>query len=295
MTVAVGSLCSGIGGLELGLTLAGIDHRLEFVSDIDAGANAWQAANNATVRNLGDFTQRETLPTVDLVVAGFPCQPVSTAGHRAGLNDERWLFDDIADLIGRMEPRPDLFIENVPGLLTANDGHAMARIVHSMAGLGYLFTWGTLAASALGAPHGRSRWWGLARPTSPDADRVAAWRDGGTTPSAKKPDDRRSDPNVGHRSTYGTRARARFGKYADAVHRWETILNRPAPDPLDDGRLNAHFVEWMMGYPAGWVTDTLTGRTRALHALGNAVVPQCAAAAYTALVPRLDEWTEPNL
>ena len=42
----------------------------------------------------------------------------------------------------------------------------------------------------------------------------------------------------------------------------------------------------MMGYPAGWVTDTLTNRRQALHALGNAVVPQCAAAAFTQLTAR---------
>ncbi len=44
-----------------------------------------------------------------------------------------------------------------------------------------------------------------------------------------------------------------------------------------------------MGYPERWVTDTLNNRRHALHALGNAVVPQCAAAAFTALAARVDD------
>lgn len=75
-----------------------------------------------------------------------------------------------------------------------------------------------------------------------------------------------------------------WGQYADAVQRWEH-LTRPAPAPTEPGpkgnpRLSARFSEWMMGLPAGWVTD-VPGITRneALKALGNGVVPQQGAAA----------------
>ena len=274
MTVTrLGSLCTGIAGLELGLTLAGIETETVFVSDIDRGANRWLDANEAAP-NLGDFTALDELPDVDLIVAGFPCQPVSTAGQRAGIHDERWLFDDITRLVSRMGTRPDLFLENVPGLLTANDGHAMARVVHGLADIGYHITWGTLSASAVGAPHRRNRWWGLA--THADSGRMES--------------PRRLEPLRHHADRCpSARPRARatsFGRYWPAVTRWETILGRPAPDPTDDGRLAPAFVEWMMGYPAGWVTNTLTNRREALHALGNAVVPQCAAAAFVALEAR---------
>lgn len=48
----------------------------------------------------------------------------------------------------------------------------------------------------------------------------------------------------------------------------------PAPHPVDDaGRLEPTFVEWLMGFPRGWVSDTGMKRTHALKALGNAVVP----------------------
>ena len=85
---------------------------------------------------------------------------------------------------------------------------------------------------------------------------------------------------------------ARFKQYAGAVERWELILGRPAPDPVIDGRLSQHFVEWMMGFPQGWVTDTLTNRNQALKALGNAVVPQCAAEAFTQLHNRMNYETK---
>lgn len=82
--------------------------------------------------------------------------------------------------------------------------------------------------------------------------------------------------------------RIEWGQYAPAVHRWERILGRPAPRPVDDrGRLAPVFVEWMMGLPAGWVTD-VPGLTRnaQLKALGNGVVPQQAAYALRLLLAR---------
>ncbi|WP_433340606.1 DNA cytosine methyltransferase [Streptomyces sp. CA-253872] len=77
-----------------------------------------------------------------------------------------------------------------------------------------------------------------------------------------------------------------WGKYAPAIHRWENILGRPAPCPTEPGtrgnrRLSPSFVEWMMGLPAGWVTDIPdVPRTEQLRILGNGVVPQQAHHAY---------------
>jgi DNA (cytosine-5)-methyltransferase 1 len=74
-----------------------------------------------------------------------------------------------------------------------------------------------------------------------------------------------------------------WGKYAAAVHRWET-LTRPAPSPTEPNtngnpRLSATFAEWMMGWPAGWVTDIDISRNDQLRIIGNGVVPQQATAA----------------
>ncbi|GAA4762421.1 DNA cytosine methyltransferase [Microbacterium gilvum] len=87
---------------------------------------------------------------------------------------------------------------------------------------------------------------------------------------------------------------ADWGPYAAAVARWETVLGRPAPAPVRmDGkggkaRLNPELPEWMMGWPAGHVTDPAIGLPRAaqLKCAGNGVVPQQAAAAILEMLAR---------
>lgn len=82
-------------------------------------------------------------------------------------------------------------------------------------------------------------------------------------------------------ASLGVAVRMNWGKFTEAVRRWEKIT-RPAPAPTKpdgkDGnhRLSAEFTEWMMGLPAGWITDPEIGLTRAeqLKACGNGVVPQ---------------------
>ena len=88
-----------------------------------------------------------------------------------------------------------------------------------------------------------------------------------------------------------------WGPYAAAVHRWEPIVGRRAPAPTeltDRGkhRLSPAFTEWMMGLPAGWITDT-PGITRndQLKMCGNGVVPQQAAAALHHMLTKLKEST----
>ncbi|AOW88575.1 DNA methyltransferase [Streptomyces olivaceus] len=78
-----------------------------------------------------------------------------------------------------------------------------------------------------------------------------------------------------------------WGEYAEAVARWETVLQRSAPGPVDAvGRLSPAFVEWLMGLPAGHVTDVPgLSRSAQLKALGNGVVPQQATAALRFLAP----------
>jgi DNA (cytosine-5)-methyltransferase 1 len=80
----------------------------------------------------------------------------------------------------------------------------------------------------------------------------------------------------------------RWGQYASAIVRWESVLGRPAPDPTETGskgqpRLSPRFVEWLMGAPDGHVTSLL-GRNAALRVLGNGVVRQQAAHALSLLL-----------
>lgn len=88
-----------------------------------------------------------------------------------------------------------------------------------------------------------------------------------------------------------------WGKFAPAIERWEAILGRPAPAPTKpDGKDGAHrlssaFTEWMMGLPAGWITDCGLSRNDELKACGNGVVPQQARLALSIL---LEGITEPD-
>lgn len=159
MTLTAGSLCSGVGGLELGLERA-LGARTVWQSEIDPHASTVLTHHWPSVPNLGDLTAVNWagVESVDVLCAGFPCQPVSQAGRRNGVNDDRWLWDDIAAALGRMDPRPRLLLlENVTGLLTANDGHAMARIVHGLASLGYVGRYRVLGSRDVGAVHRRER------------------------------------------------------------------------------------------------------------------------------------------
>jgi len=78
----------------------------------------------------------------------------------------------------------------------------------------------------------------------------------------------------------------RWGRYADAIARHAVMVGRPAPEPTEaktgGRRLSCRFDEWMMGLPAGWITD-VPGITHAetIRLCGNGVVPQQAVAALT--------------
>lgn len=155
----IGSLCTGYGGLDMSVQ-AVIPADLAWVADPDPGASALLAHHHPQVPNLGDITAVDwpAVEPVDVLTAGFPCQPVSVAGTRTGTDDERWLFDDITTAIRDMVAPPGLLVfENVPGLLAANRGDAMARVVSGLAALGYVGTYRVLRASDAGAPHRRER------------------------------------------------------------------------------------------------------------------------------------------
>jgi DNA (cytosine-5)-methyltransferase 1 len=91
----------------------------------------------------------------------------------------------------------------------------------------------------------------------------------------------------------------RWGAYAPAIARWEHVLGRPAPDPTVTRRgrrqLSPLFVEWLMGLPAGHVTDVVTKRGDALRVLGNGVVAQAAALALRLLLIEPERVTEEQL
>lgn len=156
----VGSLFSGIGGLDLGLERAGM--RVIWQSEIDPYACKVLAKHWPDVPNLGDVTKIEwsNVERPDIVCGGYPCQPFSSAGDMRGDEDERFLWPWFADAL--RELRPDFaLLENVPGHLVLG----FDRVLADLAALGFDAEWSIVSACALGAPHTRERLFVVAHAT----------------------------------------------------------------------------------------------------------------------------------
>ncbi len=168
----IGSLFSGIGGLELGLEWAGVGHTV-FQVERDPYASQvlarhWpDAVRFDDVRTVG----AHNLPACDVLCGGFPCQDVSLAGAGvgglAGLAGSRsGLWGEFARIIGEVRPSFAV-VENVSHLLAVDGGAGFARVLADLAALGFDAWWDCLPASAVGAPHRRDRIFLVAYASSP--------------------------------------------------------------------------------------------------------------------------------
>lgn len=150
----IGSLFSGIGGLELGLEWAGVGHTVWQVEQDPfcraVLAHHWpDAVRHNDVRTVG----AHNLEPVDVICGGFPCQDISYAGKGAGLSGERsGLWSEFARIVGELGPQ-FVVVENVAALLT----RGIDAVLGTLADLGYDAEWSTLRASDVGAPHRRER------------------------------------------------------------------------------------------------------------------------------------------
>jgi len=233
----------------------------------------------------------------------------------------------IENVRGLISARADSEVEPCPWCVGdgADEYHlrALDAVLADLSRLGFDAEWVGLRAADIGAPHGRYRFIILAWPAA-HTDRVGRYRwpeesgwgevrtsvtgDHATpsltllpTPGAydgerggsQHPDKRRDGGHSVTLQDVGEHL-TDWGPYEAAITRWEGVLRRSAPSPvLYDGkggkaRLNAALPEWMMGWPAGWVTDPAIGLTRSeqLKACGNGVVPQQAVAALRHLLAR---------
>jgi DNA (cytosine-5)-methyltransferase 1 len=155
-----GSLFAGVGGIDLGLERAGMECRWQV--EINPFCRRVLAKHWPNVPRYGDITQLDgsELERVDLIAGGFPCQDVSHAGRRVGIEGKRsGLWFQFARLIRAVRPRYVL-VENVTGLLD----RGMGRVLGELAELGFDAEWTVLSACRFGAPHPRERVFILAYP-----------------------------------------------------------------------------------------------------------------------------------
>lgn len=152
MTLTVGSLFSGIGGIDLGLERAGMT--VKWHSEIEPYACRVLKKHWPDVPNIGDITQVdwETVPYVDVIAGGYPCQPFSLAGRRNGENDPRHLWPYFQNAISRIRPRYAL-LENVRGHLSLGG----LSVIGDLASIGYDAEWRIVSAASVGANHRRDR------------------------------------------------------------------------------------------------------------------------------------------
>ncbi|MBK5933353.1 DNA methyltransferase [Rhodovulum imhoffii] len=154
------SLCSGAGGLDLGLTIAIPGYRAVGHVERETYAAATLVArmedaslDQAVVwDDVGTFDGRPWRGAVDIVTAGYPCQPFSVAGKRRGADDPRHLWPHVARIICEVEP-PFVFLENVAHHLRLG----FPEVASGLVGMGYRLAAGLFTAAEVGAPHRRER------------------------------------------------------------------------------------------------------------------------------------------
>ena len=298
------SLCTGYGGIELGLERAGVCLRpIAYVE-----REAFAAANLVAKIEAGEmaaapvWTDVKTFPFADfhgrvgIMLAGYPCQPFSAAGQRKGAADERHLWPHIADGIAACQPRL-VFCENVEGHLSLG----IKDVFNDLDRLGYSYTAGLFSAEEVGATHRRKRlFWlaysgsarteaGLPEPQQrkegqPEVSHNGChrgwpagpgqpqhgWEEPRTVADTDKQRSHRRTNRNGQQQHHApkTRENARTGRVAEAESQTESELGGTT-----DG--------------LGSRPDATTNRVDRLRLLGNGVVPQTAAKAFTTLWQRL--------
>ncbi|MFV2198871.1 DNA cytosine methyltransferase [Nocardiopsis sp. LOL_012] len=163
----VGSLCTGYGGLELGLATALANVRTAWCADPDPHVATILRQRFPGTPNLGDITRLrpQDLDPVDIITAGFPCQDVSSAGRGAGVERgaRSGIWTNVLETVRHLGP-PLVFLENVEALRWA--GRGLDKVLGDLASIGYDARWTCLRASDVGAPHRRERIFVLAAPAA---------------------------------------------------------------------------------------------------------------------------------
>jgi DNA (cytosine-5)-methyltransferase 1 len=257
-TINVLSVCSGYGGIELGLDTA-MDGRTRTVCYVEneLGASSLLAKrmedgslDQAPIwTDLRTFDPEPWRGKVDILAGGFPCQPHSVAGTKLREDDPRELSGEvlrIADGLGL----PDLFLENVPGILR----FYWDNIRPELRELGYSVAEGLFTAEETGAPHKRERLFILAHASVPGLERV------------------------------------RFIGEAEYPQRPEDVpLYPPSPSDQDGWAYMLNVLPEAQPTFCRVVDGASTGVERRLRVLGNGVVPAVAAVAFRTLSEALNQ------
>jgi DNA (cytosine-5)-methyltransferase 1 len=276
----IGSLCTGYGGLDMAVE-AYFNAKTVWCAEYDKHASKLieQRFDFPNHKDITMIDWHEVEP-IDILTAGYPCQPFSIAGHRQGSNDARHLWPYIKKAISVLRPTW-VVLENVRGHLSLG----FKEVLKDLAEIGYDARWQVVRASDVGAPHQRARLFVVAYPSS------LRFTPGNTFGSSTSIATVKNDGHVAHAYSHACEEsrrtiaclcsesqRLRDGQNkGQAWHEYRFSLEmdrQEIPNTLDEDRLNPAFVEYMMGLPPGWVNDIDMLRSQKLKMLGNGVVPQ---------------------
>jgi len=253
--LTVGSLFAGIGGFDKGLEETG-GFITKWQVEIDPYCNRVLAKHWPAVPRYGDITAVDwaTVEPVDVLCGGFPCQDLSFAGKRAGIDGARsGLWGEYVRAIRALRPHY-VIVENVPGLLT---NEYMGRVLGDLAESGYDAEWDCIPASAVGAPHRRDRVWIVCVQTE-------GWR----CPA--------DESFTGSRGEIGDNATISYPLTVGQQKQREPLAHDTRGEL---GRLRTeHSARWPSEPAIQRVVDGFPGRVDRLRGLGNAIVPQIAEA-----------------
>jgi DNA (cytosine-5)-methyltransferase 1 len=293
----IGSLCTGYGGLDMAVE-AFFDAETVWTADNDKYASI-VIEQKIKKPNLGDIKTLDwgSLEPIDILTAGYPCQPFSAAGHRKGVEDERHIWPYILEGIGILRPKW-IVLENVRGHLSLG----FKEVLKDLASIGYDARWRIVRASDVGAPHQRARLFIVAYPSNngQSQGQSSGFTQGHTrassNPTSINPNcicggsassdqvtansncdacekSQRITRNL-RESCEGLRARQDKGQARKKYRSSSEMVRETVPNILVGDRLNPGFIEYMMGLPVGWVTDLDMLDNHKLKILGNGVVPQ---------------------
>ncbi len=173
MSKRVISLFAGVGGFDLGFERAGF----QIVAHVEKDAKCRELLKakwpDAVALDDVCTAGKHNLPECDVITFGFPCQDLSVAGKRAGLQGSRsGLFYEATRIIRELRPAWALF-ENVPGLLSSGGGRDFAAVLREMDECGYCGAWRVLDAQWFGVAQRRRRVFGLFTRLDSGAERCA--------------------------------------------------------------------------------------------------------------------------
>ena len=287
------SLCTGIGGLDIGLHagLRSVGHSPRTVCYVEREAFAVACLGKAIEEGrlddapiwLGDLQLMplDLFPRIDIITGGYPCQPFSSAGTRKGEDDDRHLWPSVLETVRALRPR-GVFFENVAGHISLGLFDVLSDLEIS----GYRTAWGCYSASSVGAPHRRERVFilGLADSSSINGGRRSAQQEDREEPTARgqladansdsQPD--RAEHAEASRMP-GILADASGRRQQETAHRWPT-----PPGDRQGANEPSRTIEPRLGRNANGLPD----RVDRLRALGNSVVPQQAEMAF------IDLWNQ---